>query len=298
MTGQQTAYAPGEQLARLSPSALRADPPCFSLTSGALSRALGGSLHPVLAGLRTEPAVAVAARRRRTRDRKRARPTPARGRLRRGRHRLAARARPGTRRRPLIDVSAHRSGVTPNRASPSGLDKGVRTFSTEAQLEAERDSKLPAAAFREFVAPHWPAMERLARRLALGGEWDDVLQEALITAWRKRHQFDPARGSARAWLLAVVADKAYKSRRRRRAPDEPLQDVGVASDGSARLDVQAALNRLAKRQLLAITLHYYLGLSTAETAEVMRCSIGTVKSTLSDARHLLKKSLGEDYRHA
>jgi RNA polymerase sigma-70 factor, ECF subfamily len=174
----------------------------------------------------------------------------------------------------------------------------VRTLSTEAQRVAEQQRELSAAGFREFVAPHWPAMERLARRLTLGGQWDDVLQEALITAWRKRHQFDAARGSASAWLLAVVADKAYKSRRRQRAPHEPLQDVAVGGDQSARLDVQAALSELAERQLLAVTLHYYLGLTTAETAEVMGCSVGTVKSTLFDARHQLKKSLGEDYRHA
>ena len=36
---------------------------------------------------------------------------------------------------------------------------------------------------------------------------------------------------------------------------------------------------------------YFVGLSVAETATVMRCSEGTVKSTLSDARRRLRPML-------
>ena len=44
------------------------------------------------------------------------------------------------------------------------------------------------------------------------------------------------------------------------------------------------MTRLAPRQRLAIDCFYFVGLSLAETAAVMGCSEGTVKSTLSDAR--------------
>jgi RNA polymerase sigma-70 factor (ECF subfamily) len=77
-----------------------------------------------------------------------------------------------------------------------------------------------------------------------------------------------------------------------------VPESGDRPDHSARLDVQTAVRRLARRQRTAVVLHYYLGLSAAETAQVMSCSVGTVKSTLSDARAQLKKTLGEDYRHA
>ena len=172
---------------------------------------------------------------------------------------------------------------------------------TGAALTDVEPSPYSTPAFREFVEPHWPMLERLARRLAPDGQADDVLQEALITAWRKRRQFDAARGTARTWLLAIVADKAQKAYRaayrRGRIPDVEAQ-VAVSPDSPARVDVRAAVAALAPRQRVAMTLHYYLGLSTAEAATVMSCSIGTVKSTLSDARHQLKKTLGEDYRHA
>jgi RNA polymerase sigma-70 factor (ECF subfamily) len=47
---------------------------------------------------------------------------------------------------------------------------------------------------------------------------------------------------------------------------------------------------------LAVELHYYLDLPVNDIAQVMRCSPGTVKSTLADARARLLQHLGKDYR--
>ena len=41
-------------------------------------------------------------------------------------------------------------------------------------------------------------------------------------------------------------------------------------------------------------LHYFVGLTVDETAAVMDCSTGTVKSTLFDARTRLRALLGDD----
>lgn len=63
-------------------------------------------------------------------------------------------------------------------------------------------------AFAEWVRPHLVAMSALAARLAPSADRDDIVQEALSRAWRKRDQFDPARGTPRVWLLAITADRA------------------------------------------------------------------------------------------
>jgi RNA polymerase sigma-70 factor (ECF subfamily) len=167
---------------------------------------------------------------------------------------------------------------------------GVEAIAERTLANCDRDT------FAEFVRPHWDVMAALARRLAPPGQDEDALQDALAAAWRKRSQFDPSRGAARSWLLAIVADQAYKGRRRLR-PTEDLVDVAAESvDREVDVDLRAALLRLTERQRTAVALHYYLGLPVAEVAIVLACSAGTVKSTLADARTRLRSLLGEDYR--
>jgi RNA polymerase sigma factor (sigma-70 family) len=152
--------------------------------------------------------------------------------------------------------------------------------------------------FSGMVEPHWAAMVALARRLTNPSDADDVVQEALAVAWRKRSRFDPLRGTARAWLLALTADQCRKAWRRSKpatAPVEALALVGVESFVPD-VDLQAAIHKLSSRQRLAVELYYFLRLSTAETATVMRCSEGTVKSALADARKRLRGILGDEYR--
>ena len=148
-----------------------------------------------------------------------------------------------------------------------------------------------SAAFAEWVSPHLAVMASLAARLTSDAEGDDVVQEALLRAWKKLSRFDSRRGTVRTWLLAIIADQARRSRRRTRptsviadltTPGRPLDD---------QLDLEAAVTRLAPRQRLAVDCYYFVDLSIAETAAVMRCSPGTVKSTLADARHRLKELL-------
>jgi RNA polymerase sigma-70 factor (ECF subfamily) len=54
------------------------------------------------------------------------------------------------------------------------------------------------------------------------------------------------------------------------------------------IDVRAAVARLTRRERLAVDCFYFADLSIAETAAVMGCSEGTVKSTLSSARERLR----------
>ena len=72
-------------------------------------------------------------------------------------------------------------------------------------------------------------------------------------------------------------------RRPRREPDpKGLADAGsAAADLEAVLDLRAALAALPPRQRAAVVLRYYCDLSVDQTAEVLRCSAGIVKSQTS-----------------
>jgi RNA polymerase sigma-70 factor (ECF subfamily) len=138
-------------------------------------------------------------------------------------------------------------------------------------------------------------MAYLAARLAPAGDRDDIVQEALSRAWMRRTTYDPTRGTVRVWLLAIVADQARRSRQRSRwahfkgTNASPVESQPIEPE----LDLQRALCRLSARQRLAIDLYYFVDLDVEETAAVMGCSAGTVKSTLSEARGRLRQLLEE-----
>ncbi|WP_204456275.1 RNA polymerase sigma factor [Actinokineospora baliensis] len=153
-----------------------------------------------------------------------------------------------------------------------------------------------AEGFAEWVGPHVGVIARVVGRVGAGwglgvSDRDDVVQEVLARAWVKRRQFDPGRGSPRVWLLAIAADQVRKFAGRRRR--EHLQPAGVveAEPTAERVDLGRALLGLTERQRLAVDCFYYADLSIAETAVVMGCGEGTVKSTLSDARAKLRVRL-------
>lgn len=152
-----------------------------------------------------------------------------------------------------------------------------------------------ATDFDSWVAPHLGVLRRMASLYAGRSDREDLIQETLSRAWIRRLDFDPARGSANAWLCAILIDRARKSWRRTQpqlAANGELPTTAVPDTGAdASLDIRRAVARLPRRQREVIVLHYYADLSIADTAELLRCSAGTVKSQLFDARKRLEKEL-------
>jgi RNA polymerase sigma factor (sigma-70 family) len=162
-------------------------------------------------------------------------------------------------------------------------------------LRPVKRAPLDREGFTVAVRPHLPAMIRLAARLGPPGARDDVVQEALVRAWRHVGRFDPDRGAFGTWLLSIVANEASRAGERSRRPAHvaPARSPASLED---RLDMEAAVERLPPRQKLAVDCYYFVGLAIVETAAVMGCSGGTVKSTLADARAGLRGILEGDVR--
>jgi RNA polymerase sigma factor (sigma-70 family) len=110
---------------------------------------------------------------------------------------------------------------------------------------------------------------------------EEVTAAAFERAFRKRRRFDPARGSARAWLFGIARNAALDELRRRRRQaeltTEPAEPVAPAIDGladrSARnATVVAALETLEPRERELVAMKFFAGLSNAEIAAVLGIS--------------------------
>jgi RNA polymerase sigma-70 factor, ECF subfamily len=126
---------------------------------------------------------------------------------------------------------------------------------------------------------------RITRQPSLAS---DAVHDALLQAWQRAARFDPARGSASAWLTGLVRYRAIDVMRKRarevtgvELPEEPDTAPGALDRLVASAAGQAlhrCLDLLEVQQRRAIMLAFVDGLSHAELAVRLEAPLGTVKS--------------------
>jgi RNA polymerase sigma-70 factor (ECF subfamily) len=128
----------------------------------------------------------------------------------------------------------------------------------------------------------------------------DVVQEALLRAWKKPAILEQPDESVRAWLFTVARNIVIDDRRSARHAREFSTDVLPESptpDGSdAVLDawvLSDALSSLSIEHRSAVVSAYYLGHTVAEIARRDDVPEGTVKSRLHYALRAMRIALQE-----
>ncbi len=155
------------------------------------------------------------------------------------------------------------------------------------------------AAFSELVAARSRALYGAAYVLVGDHQLaQDLLQEALVkayVAWPGLRD----QSKAEAYVRRTIVTTAISWRRRRSFLERPIDRMPDTStaDGTERLaDADALwehLRNLPTRQRAALFLRYHEDLSEAETAELMGCSVGTVKKQVFVALTKLRGEVGK-----
>lgn len=175
---------------------------------------------------------------------------------------------------------------------------------------AESDRQL----FAQLVQEHEKYLYNIAYRLCGNREEArDLVQEALVRAYRAFRSFQPGT-SFKSWLYRIVSNLYVdslrkKSKYREESLDEPLTfeegEVQKAlpdqsADPSQLIEenafvgeVQKALEQLPIEYRLAVILCDVQGFSYEEIAQIMDCSIGTVRSRIHRGRKALRQNLEE-----
>ena len=147
--------------------------------------------------------------------------------------------------------------------------------------------------FDAFVEARGAALLRTAYLLTHDrGLAEDLVQTALAKAWFAWTRIETR---PEAYVRRIMVNTYSSWWRRRWNGEEATADLPERSDPrhdarrgedvrvDERTDLWRALERLPKRQRAVVVLRFYEDLSEVETAEIMQCSVGTVKSQASRA---------------
>lgn len=178
------------------------------------------------------------------------------------------------------------------------------------------------AAFAAVTEHHRrPLQLHCYRMLGSFEESEDVVQETLLRAWRRRQTFE-GRSTVTAWLYRIATNACLDvlNRRNRRArlapapagavmsvvpwlqpypdhllepatPDDAGPDAMVVAKETIELAFMAAIQHLPPRQRAVLILRDVLGWPASETAALLDMSVAAVKSALQRARPTLRASL-------
>lgn len=158
-----------------------------------------------------------------------------------------------------------------------------------------------AAAFDALVALHMRRAFSVAWRL-LGQREDaeDLVQEAFMTALERIDTFQPGRAFG-PWFYRILVNRGLNARRARSLrATEALPEAVVSGDASPlrateqaelRAHLREALDALPERQREIVQLFELEGFGSAEIAEILELSDGTVRWHLHQARRRLREAL-------
>jgi RNA polymerase sigma factor (sigma-70 family) len=185
----------------------------------------------------------------------------------------------------------------------------VGRLPTEQTL-VERASRGDADAYGQLVREHQEVAFRTAFLITSNAaDAEEAAQDGFVKAYRALGRF--RRGEPlRPWLLTIVANEARNRRKaagrreqlaRSAASGEPRATGAAAGPADAavlsterRSLLVAALGVLREEDRNVIACRHLLELSERETAAVLGCRPGTVKSRLSRALDRLRAELGEE----
>jgi RNA polymerase sigma-70 factor (ECF subfamily) len=183
----------------------------------------------------------------------------------------------------------------------SRLDRATELDDAAAVARA-RSGDLDA--YEVLVARYTAPAHRAAVLLGAGADADDVVQEALVKAYRQISRYRGESGF-RPWLLAIVANETRNLHRSRHRRDGLVLRAAAREDAEAtspdpaesavalerRQQLVDQMRQLDPRDREVLVCRFLLDLSEAETATALGVPKGTVKSRTARALAKLRGRL-------
>jgi RNA polymerase sigma factor (sigma-70 family) len=138
---------------------------------------------------------------------------------------------------------------------------------------------------------------------------DDLVAETFLVAWQQRQRYQPARGSARAWLYGIATNLFRRHARGELRAQRAMARSGGRADFADELDVVAAsradasvqarrlagaLADLREEERDVLLLVALAGFKPVEVAQALDVPVATVRTRLHRARATLRGCLTQE----
>jgi RNA polymerase sigma-70 factor, ECF subfamily len=168
---------------------------------------------------------------------------------------------------------------------------------TQLLLQAGRGDR---DALSRFVAATQADVWRYCASMLNRSDAEDATQETFVRAWRSAPQFR-GEATARTWVLSIARRVCLQLVGRQVRADrerDSAEEVGRArsipgGDPSEAIVLSRLIGYLPVDQRAAFVLTQLLGLSYEESAQVIGCPIGTIRSRVARARRDLQQLVAE-----
>lgn len=167
-----------------------------------------------------------------------------------------------------------------------------------AEMAETSDRKIFVRLFQHFA----PLLKAYMMRLGLvESVVEELVQEALLTVWRKAKSYDPSRAAAGAWIYTVARNIAIDWMRKQKYPTYSLEswhedDHQLEVDPGEKKILQErmaeAIKRLPEEQAQVIYMSFYEGRSHTEISGRLGIPLGSVKSRIRLAADKLRNYWG------
>ncbi len=200
----------------------------------------------------------------------------------------------------LVNLSRPKSVYLVTKHTSKGETANMLAVDSELVARCQGDD---IAAYEELVRRHREAVYRVV--YAVVGNHDqaeDVVQEAFLHAYQTIRRFDSRRPFA-PWLKRIGVNCAVSELRRQErmaraakrdvAPSYEANPEECAIANDLQAAVSEAVSKLPAQQRTAVMLFSLAEMDLAETAAMMGCTVGTVKTHLHRARQKLRGLLSD-----
>lgn len=168
-------------------------------------------------------------------------------------------------------------------------------------IATHRDRSAFAAVFGHF-GPRIKAY--LMRRGSDAASAEEVVQEVMVTLWRRAETFDARQANASTWVFTIARNKRIDMMRRERRPEIDPEDPALvpADNGNAERRVEQAQEAERLRGAMAglpaeqkdlLTMAFFEDKPHSAIAAESGLPLGTVKSRIRLAMARLRKELGD-----